>query len=413
MAVSSLGQGMANQVTLTDNYSDSQSRVISYPALPSNPTWASVARISLPAGRTTRPGSFKEWENVALVFDIGCGTTTPVGDTSAIQMTPVQIMNTIRTIELRVNETTLFILEQGEYGAITQIWMQSLLKRMTPEIYVGESLLPLLYGVYNFGVNETYGGTNILMNPMKAAMMARDVRINRSDLFSGLFTKVDPRVFGNDLEIVITYVDTPVILSGSYQALLYYSHFDGDGTTVDLRSSWGLVNLRAEIQQNEYLHDPWAKVYQSPRTHTISTITTTTVPFAADGTYRIMLGQSFSGRTHINAFHLWYQTIWEVAGSGSGTTMAENPRVFAGLHQAIYSITPTGQQSILKFECDGESVFELDTQGALLDNNIQYQKATFGEPKNRPLPCYSAAAIDPEGPLGWDSLFFVSIITKS
>jgi len=49
MAASSLGVGMANQVTLTDNYSDSQSRVISYPALPSNPTWASVARISLPA----------------------------------------------------------------------------------------------------------------------------------------------------------------------------------------------------------------------------------------------------------------------------------------------------------------------------------------------------------------------------
>jgi len=75
------------------------------------------------------------------------------------------------------------------------------------------------------------------------------------------------------------------------------------------------------------------------------------------------------------------------------------------LHQAIYSTTATGEQSILKFEQDGETVFELNTQGTLLDNNIQYQLSTYGKPKNRPLPCYGAGAVNPAGPLVWDSIF--------
>jgi len=163
--------------------------------------------------------------------------TTYVGYVSAINMTTMQIVKTIRMIELRVNETTLFLLEQVYTGVITHVYLPSLLKRVTPDIYFGESLVPLRYGLVNYGVNQTHAGVVPLMQPIKAAMMADNVRIRLSDLFSGLFTKVDPRVFGLDLELIITYVDTPVVMSGFFQVLIYYSHFDGDGTTVDLRSS--------------------------------------------------------------------------------------------------------------------------------------------------------------------------------
>jgi len=65
-----------------------------------------------------------------------------------------------------------------------------------------------------------------------------------------------------------------------YEALKYYNHCEGDGTTVDLRSSFQLDNLRIEIVQNEYIADPWASTYLKPRIHTITRLHPTTAAFA-------------------------------------------------------------------------------------------------------------------------------------
>jgi len=112
-AVSAVGASWGNQCTLVDNFMEGQSRVLSYPALPPAPTWSTISRIALPAGRTCRAGSYKKWESVSLCFDIGCGNTTPVADVTEIQMSVLQIMNSIRSIELRCQEQSLFLLEQG------------------------------------------------------------------------------------------------------------------------------------------------------------------------------------------------------------------------------------------------------------------------------------------------------------
>jgi len=74
--------------------------------------------------------------------------------------------------------------------------------------------------------------------------MIKNRRLDLSDLFSNLFEHCDPRVFGSDLQIVIQMQYFPCVLGGVHEALKYYNHFDGDGTTVDLRSLFQLDNLR-------------------------------------------------------------------------------------------------------------------------------------------------------------------------
>jgi len=204
--------------------------------------------------------------------------------------------------------------------------------------------------------------------------------------------------------------DYPVVLGGVHQALRYYNHTDGDGTTADLRSLWGMANLRAEVTQNEYLNDPFANVCQKPRVHTVMTLVPTTIPFAnatdATGVYRIYLGQLFAGRRHIRALHFWYQTLYQINGVGTGTTMVECPILYSGLQQVIYQHQLNNlDQASFTLEQDGEVVFQLDNQGSILENNTQYQNSVYGVPKVRPIPCVSVGPVPPAtGPTYfWDS----------
>jgi len=106
----------------------------------------------------------------------------------------------------------------------------------------------------------------------------------------------------------------PCVLGGVNEALTYYTHCEGDGTAVDLRSSFQLENLRIEIVQNEYIAAPWASTYLKPRIHTITKLHAITAAFAGAltslGDYKIMLDQQFANCRNIRALHFWFQILF-------------------------------------------------------------------------------------------------------
>jgi len=211
MAVSSIGASWGQQVTLKDNFQPVQTSVISYPALPSTPTWSSIARLNIPAGESCRVGSYKEWISAHLCFDYGCGVTSPVGDVTNISATPLQIINSFRSIELRCQEQSLFLLDNNDLGCITQMWMQNILKKSAPDIYTGASLLPHILGLHNYMVDYEFPGIDLLHARVYGTMMIKNCRLDLSDVFNHLFSHVDPRGFGANLEIVIQMQDYPCV----------------------------------------------------------------------------------------------------------------------------------------------------------------------------------------------------------
>jgi len=149
-------------------------------------------------------------------------------------------------------------------------WMQGILEKSSPIIYTGSSLLPHIQGLHNYQLDYEFPGVVLLHDIIYGSMMINNCRLDLSDIFSHLFDHCDPRGFGGSLEIVIQMQDYPCVLGGVHETLKYYNHCEGDGTTVDLRSSFQLDNLRIEIVQNEYIADPWAGTYLKPRIHTIT-----------------------------------------------------------------------------------------------------------------------------------------------
>jgi len=131
-AVSSVGASWAPQMTLKDNHMPVQTSVITFPALPAAPTWASIARINVPAGQSSRINSYKECIKCHLCFDYGCGVTT-VGDVTNIAVNAIQILNSFRSIELQCQEQSLFLLDNG---CLTQTWMANIINKYTVDVTI-------------------------------------------------------------------------------------------------------------------------------------------------------------------------------------------------------------------------------------------------------------------------------------
>jgi len=297
--------------------------------------------------------------------------------------------------------TVYFSLNNNDLGCITQMWMQNILEKSATDIYSGTSLMPHVQGLHNYSADYEFPGTDMLHERVFGNMMIKNCRLNLSDLFSELFTHCDPRGFGANLEIVIQLQDYPCVLGGIHEAIKYYNHVEGDGTTVDLRSSFQFDNLRIEIVQNEYIADPWASTYLKPRVHTITKLHPTTAAFAAAttslGDHRIMFGQQFANCRNIRAVHFWYQILcgsdWLV-----GTTMCVRGQQYAGLNQiAFHDPNFPTLQTTWKLTQNGRTVFDLDTNAKLLENNRLYQHTTFGDIKNRPIPYIGHAEKPSEG----------------
>jgi len=248
-------------------------------------------------------------------------------------------------------------------------------------------LLPHVQGLHNYMLDYEFPGVDLLHDIIYGSMMINNCRLELSDIFSHLFDHCDPRGFGASLEIVIQMQDFPCVLGGVHEALKYYNHCEGDGTTVDLRSSFQLDNLRIEIVQNEYIADPWAGTYLKPRIHTITKLHPTTAAFAGAttslGEYKIMLGQQFANCRNIRALHFWFQILCDDTWT-AGTTMLIRPQLFAGLNQiAFHDPNFATLQTTLKLTQNGRTVFDLDTNSKMLENNRHYQQTTFGDVKNR------------------------------
>jgi len=67
--------------------------------------------------------------------------------------------------------------------------MQNIIKKYSPDLYVGASILSFVQGIYNWNTSVQCSGIDCFYAPIAGKMMVKNVRINLSDLFDDLFMR--------------------------------------------------------------------------------------------------------------------------------------------------------------------------------------------------------------------------------
>ncbi len=87
-------------------------------------------------------------KDVCLVFDYGCGLTCPAPVTG-LAASPLQILNTIQSLELRIDNQSVFNHENSHPGTITQAYVDYVLAHTSVDLTWGTPCFEMFRGFVN------------------------------------------------------------------------------------------------------------------------------------------------------------------------------------------------------------------------------------------------------------------------
>ena len=290
------------------------SRQVTFTAMPSTVRWNQVARVLIPGGgQINRQSLHHMWRNVCLKWNACLGSGAPIGHVFGIAVSPAQALCHFESIEVRVDNQQLFIVENGSLGVIAQKFFNSLVKAAPSDPVFGHTIIPYLRGLKPTDVGAHGDDVFNCQQVSDKGVMHVACSLPLSYVFDGLFDDCDPQFFGRELEVVITVVNTPALQPNPTQGdppipgfLFQYSQRPATGDFTDCRSEFQITNLRIEFDQLAFAKSPFPTTRE--RVHTVNTWFASPITTLDTGLdYRVFLGQHFRVLTNIRTLHLYCQ----------------------------------------------------------------------------------------------------------
>jgi len=348
-----------------------------FTAIPSTVQWGQTFRILAPGGGVlNRQNDFKMFQNVRLSFTMSLGPVTP--EIHGMQCNSLQCLNAIESIELLIDQQSVYHLERGSLGTLGLKYCNNVIKQTNNLGVKG-------YGIFDemFGMKPDSNGAPgdlLFRSPKSSPAGFTDIEFSLplSMIFDDLFTNVDSRFLGREWEVVVQLATMPPFQTNIHAGAppvpgwkLYYSQSNVNPDPhihVDMRAQYRWSNIRLEW---EMLSLPKSIFTGDERIHTNQMFYANSVATHGGTRYAVQLGQSFRTLTHIRALYVWQQIAVDTP---IGIFDAEIPPM-------IHGIIPLLDQSRVNIYWNGESIFKGDDNLSIDLLIDRYNQAEFSAHK--------------------------------
>jgi len=368
-----------------------------YSAVPATVSWGQTCRILVAGGGTTNlSNDYKILQNVRLSFNVDIGPTSedPVAGILGAQYNSLNILSAIESIELLVDEQSVYHLERGGLGTLALKYMNNVIKRAS-------AINTKQYGIFGEmtgmrpNVDITGFGDQLFRAPKASPAASTEVEfsIPLDLLFDDFFNCVDARFLGREWQLVLNLVTMPSYMQNPDPKgapipgfLLSYSQRNANPDPahhVDRRPFYKWTNIRLEFDQLSMPRNIFAG---DERIHTNQMFYSHAVAVHPGNRYSIQLGQSFRVLTHIRHLYMWVQQAVQLPMQFTDGDLAPQ---FQG-------IIPLLSECTVNIYWNGERTFEGNTPNQLDNLMDRYNQAEFSAHKLLRIPLLGSVTTFPE-----------------